>query len=112
VPARRPAWRLVHGGLGDRGMRETSEEPSPRARLWIGIIAGLMRAAARDLGPDCPVGRRFAEGAEDAVALMAAQRPRLTLVKSDTRPLAPPGPALARPSPSARRARRRTTSPG
>jgi hypothetical protein len=94
-------------------MREGTEDPGARAQLWIGIIAGLMRAAARDLGPDCPVGRRFAEGAEDAVALMAAQRPRLTLVEADSRPSAAPGPALARASPaSARRARRRTTTPG
>jgi hypothetical protein len=94
-------------------MREGTEDPGARARLWIGIIAGLMRAAAQDLGPDCPVGRRFGEGAEDALALMAEQRPRLTLVETDSRPVAPPGPALARASgASARRARRRTTTPG
>src|SRR5437016_10373300 len=96
-------------------MTEGSERPgevTPRARLWIGIIVGLMRAASRDLGPDCPVGRRLAEGADQAAALLAAPRPRLTLVPTEPapdiverRPLAPGAAA------SGRRARRRTTSP-
>jgi hypothetical protein len=89
-----------------------SSEPTPRAKLWIGIIVGLMRAASRDLGPDCPVGRRLAEGADEAAALLAEPRPRLTLVPSppdqERRRSQPVAPGAAA---NARRARRRTTSP-
>jgi hypothetical protein len=94
---------------------ERPGEPTARARLWIGIIVGLMRAASRDLGPDCPVGRRLAEGAEEAAALLAAPRPRLTLVHAEPAPEIPearPLSARAAATLSARRARRRTTSPG
>jgi hypothetical protein len=97
-------------------MTEGSEgpgEPTPRARLWIGIIVGLMRAASRDLGPDCPVGRRLAEGADEAAVLLAAPRPRLTLVHSEPAPqIRESHPVAAGAAASARRARRRTTSPG
>jgi hypothetical protein len=98
-------------------MTEGSEppgDPTARARLWIGIMVGLMRAASRDLGPDCPVGRRLAEGAEEAAALLAAPRPQLTLVPKEPEPeIREPRPLTARAAAaSARRARRRTTSPG
>jgi hypothetical protein len=97
-------------------MTEGSErpgEPTPRARLWIGIMVGLMRAASRDLGPDCPVGRRLAEGAEEAAAMLAAPRPQLTLVPREAEPeIREPRPLTAAAAASARRARRRTTSPG
>ena len=91
---------------------EGSSEPTPRAKLWIGIIVGLMRAASRDLGPDCPVGRRLAEGADDAAALLAEPRPRLTLVPSlPDQEVRRPQPLAPGAAASARRVRRRTTSP-
>ncbi|MDX6645262.1 MAG: hypothetical protein QOK40_989 [Miltoncostaeaceae bacterium] len=96
---------------------EPQDEPTARARLWIGIIAGLMRAASRDLGPECPVGRRLADGADEAVALLAIPRPTLTLVPIDREPEpeargAPGSPTARAAASSARRARPRTTNPG
>jgi len=93
---------------------EGSSEPTPRAKLWIGIIVGLMRAASRDLGPDCPVGRRLAEGADEAAALLAEPRPRLTLVPSlpdHDQEVRRSQPLASGAAASPRRARRRTTSP-
>jgi hypothetical protein len=75
APAQVRPDEAPRSGIGD----ETSA-PTHRERLWLAAIASFMRAAAEDLGPDSPVGRRLADGASEAWTQMTPPRPSLALV--------------------------------
>ncbi|MDX6644306.1 MAG: hypothetical protein QOK40_33 [Miltoncostaeaceae bacterium] len=81
---RAPAPTDGPGGTGDQAPPTAPTNgttwPTDRERLWLRAIARFMRAAAEDLGPDSPVGRRLADGAREAAMFIVDERPPLSLV--------------------------------